>query len=109
MIKIYTEKEICEFYRKAYDGQDKLSLLEELTLLDRKKIIDILKKNGIHVETNRNSAAKERFLELYNQGLNDRQIARELGKSEGTINTWRSTLGLESNHKKRLREQANKK
>lgn len=46
----YTEKEICGFYRNADKSQDRIKLLQELTLLGEKEIIRILKKNDCELE-----------------------------------------------------------
>ena len=45
------------------------------------------------------SKEKER-LELYNQGLSYREIARRLNVDTGTIQKWASIRGLKSNYKK---------
>lgn len=41
---------------------------------------------------------EKRAMELYRKGLNDTQIARELGFSQSAIWRWRSRKGLKSHH-----------
>lgn len=40
---------------------------------------------------------KQRIMELYEQGLNDSEISRELKISRGTVALWRRKYGLSSN------------
>jgi len=93
----YSESEICTIYRNADKNQDKIKLLQELTLLKESEIIRILKKNGYEIE----KPNKEKLLHFYNKGLSDARIARYLNVSESTIRNWRLKLGLPSNTRKR--------
>lgn len=100
MLKIsrgyYSESEICTFYRNADKNQDKIKLLQELTLLRENEIIRILKKNGCEIE----KPNKEKFLHFYNKNLSDARIARYLNVSESTIRNWRVKLELPKNLKR---------
>ena len=50
------------------------------------------------------------FINLYEKGLNDTQIAKSLKLNANTVGNYRRKLGLENNYRKKsLREQANKK
>lgn len=101
----YSENEICTIYRNAKDSIDKIKLLEELAMLPKKEIVEILNKNGYKVKKIRNTRKKyndEDFLELYNKGLNDAEIAREMSCSEGTVNFWRQDNKLISNYHKKI-------
>lgn len=46
----------------------------------------------------RNKFTDEELIELYNEGLNDREIAEKLGVGRSTVNTRRRRLGLEPNY-----------
>lgn len=45
---------------------------------------------------------KKRRMELYEKGLNDREIAEIIGKKESAITDWRHRRKLEANSKNRL-------
>lgn len=92
----YSESEICAFYRNADKRQDRIKLLQELTLLRESEIIIILKKNGCEIE----KPNKEKFLHFYNKGLSDARIALYLNVSESTIRNWRVKFELPKNLKK---------
>lgn len=47
---------------------------------------------------------KERFLDLYGQGLTDKELAHEFGRTVRTIERWRRSCGLEANKGKPLRD-----
>lgn len=84
-------------YKNADERQDKIKLLQELTLLTENEIKGILKKNGYKVE----KLNKEKFLHFYNQGHSDARIARWLCVSESTIRYWRQKYGLPTNYRKK--------
>jgi DNA-binding NarL/FixJ family response regulator len=91
----YSEEEICSIYRKAKDGQDKIQLIHELTLKTKKEIIMILEKNGFEVEKRKPKRLREeKFLELYNLGINDRKISQKLHIPESTVRRVRNKLNL---------------
>lgn len=92
----YSESEICTFYRNADKRQDRIKLLQELTLLRESEIIIILKKNGCEIE----KPNKEKFLHFYKKGLSDARIALYLNVSESTIRNWRVKFELPKNLKK---------
>lgn len=100
MLKIsrgfYSENEICSFYKNADKKQDRIKLLQELTLLREEEIIRILKKRGCEIE----KPNKEKFLHFYNKGLSDARIALYLNVSESTIKNWRVKFELPKNLKK---------
>lgn len=97
----YTEKEICGFYRNADKSQDRIKLLQELTLLGEKEIIRILKKNDCELE----KPNKERLLHFYNQGYSDARIALYMSVSESTIRNWRIKYNLPNVDRKNRRSE----
>ena len=52
MIESYSEKEVCEMWKRAGETERAIKILSELTLLDRKEVKAILKKNGLYEEKN---------------------------------------------------------
>lgn len=58
MIESYSEKEVCEMWKRAGQTERAIKVLSELTLLDRKEVKAILKKNGFSAEKN-----KEKIIE----------------------------------------------
>ncbi len=104
---VYSEREICNFYKNADLWQDRIKLIQELTLLDKEKIIDILKMNGIEVSeykpdrSHNRILTKEIFMEHYNNGLCDSNIAKVVGVSESTVRYWRLKFRLPTNYRKK--------
>jgi predicted ATPase len=50
------------------------------------------------------------FMELYEQNLNDTQIAKSLNLNQNTVGNYRRKLGLENNYRKKsLLQQAKEK
>lgn len=49
-----------------------------------------------------NEIRKEEFINLYNQGYNDYDIARRMGLSNSTIFRWRKSMNLTPNRRKEL-------
>ena len=47
---------------------------------------------------------REQFLELHGQGLTDKELAYEFGKSVNTIQRWRHNCGLNPNKRKLSRD-----
>ena len=45
---------------------------------------------------------KGKFLDLYEQGLNDVQIGKKLSLGHNTISHWRRTMGFPSNYRQRI-------
>jgi len=50
----------------------------------------------------------EKLIQLYSEGLSDREIGRRLNVSKSTVNLWRRRLGLESKHKSKWHIYADK-
>lgn len=107
MLKIseqYTEQEICSFYRNAEENQDKIKLLQELTLLSKEKILNILNKNNYEHEFlpknySKKTCNKEKFLYFYNKRLSDEELSKYLGIAIATVKWWRHKLNLSENKK----------
>ncbi|GEM_PF-2767635 len=97
---VYSEREICNFYKNADLWRDRIKLIHELTLLDKETIIDILNRNGIEVseyKPDRSSNKRltcEKYLEYYNQGLCDSEIAKITSVSDSTARYYRKKLSL---------------
>lgn len=66
----YTDKDICKFYRNGSD----LTILQDLTLLGKNSIIEILEKNNFEIKnkkSSRNRISREMVLEHHKLGLNN--------------------------------------
>lgn len=106
-------------FKRADVNQNRIKLIQELTLLDKSRIINILKGNGCEIlpsemnKTIRKELMQEVFIEMYYDGKSDFAIALKLGVSEATIGNLRRVLKLAPNRgkkiKKSLLQQANKK
>lgn len=107
----YSEKEICDIYKKAHANQNRIRLLQELTLLNKSTIIEILKKNGYEIlpsdmsKTLKKEMVEEIFLEMYYDGKSDFNIATRLGVSEMTIGNLRRALKLKANRGKKVKKE----
>jgi len=79
-------------------------------MLDSKTIIEILEKHGyeltVTVKTktqHKKVLTKEIFMELYNKGLSDSKISKQIGLTEGAIRYWRDKkFKLPANGRKKL-------
>lgn len=105
----YTEYEMCKIFRNADENQDRIKLLNELTCIKEKDIIEILNRNNCRltikeIKINRKVAGplksliEEDFIRLYNEGLNDKQISERLPVSQSTIQRLRNELGYKPNY-----------
>jgi len=100
--------ELVRFYRSMDVNQDRIKILSELALKPRFKIIKILKQYGEEIDEKGEikEVIKEqrikKFLEMYKNGMTDREIAKKLGVVESCINKLRSDLDLPSQMQIRL-------
>lgn len=84
------EYEVCTRFKNADLNQDRVRLIQDLTLLSKNKVIQILIDNGYKVLPREQDRELQRietkrvFLELYNSGKSIPEIALKLGVSEGT-------------------------
>lgn len=73
---------------------------KDIFLPREKKIINTRQTEGIYGNLLKNRQTYiNKFIELYNQGLNDSDIAKFLGVNNVTIHNWRSERKLPSNFK----------
>lgn len=89
------EGEIVRDYLQAKDREAQVAILADLNLTTRSHILDILSQNGVNVH--KRKLGDHELMRLYKDGLNDSQIARELGVSATAINRWR--IKLDANFK----------
>lgn len=93
------EGEIVRDYLQAKDREAQVSILADLNLTTRSHVLDILAKHGLDVR--RKNLEGNELMSLYKDGLNDSQIARELGVSATAIKRWRIKNGLDANFKRK--------
>lgn len=86
------EGEIVRDYLQAKDRKAQVAILADLNLTTRSHILDILAQNGVNVH--KRKLEDHELMRLYKDGLNDSQIARELGVSATAIKHWRIKNGL---------------
>lgn len=103
MIEIYTEEELCTIYRSADKNQDRIKLLQDLTLYSKDKLVNILNKHGYEVEfqkknTARKNIQKEKIIHFHSLGKTDVEIARYMNVSASAVGYWRDKLGLGCNY-----------
>lgn len=93
------EDEIRAKYRMAKDKADMLQVLAELTASSQKEIAEFLgvdEPSGVKRKYTKpkGSINQERAWELYRQGLNDKEMAEQLGVTRSGVNSWRHKHGL---------------
>lgn len=93
------EGEIVRDYLQAKDREAQVAILADLNLTTRSHILDILSQNGVNVH--KRKLEDHELMRLYKDGLNDSQIARELGVSATAIKHWRIKNGLDANFKRK--------
>ena len=94
-----TNEEIVRHYRQAADKSAEIRVLADLNVTDRNEIIAILEDAG-EVLPGKHRAGKldGKIKPLYEQGLNDAEIAERLGCSATAVAKWRKRNGLPVNH-----------
>jgi hypothetical protein len=107
-----TKKESCKILNERIE-KDCWAWADEKEYRKRKADIEAYKAR-YEVDISKFDTIKERldgsFMELYEQNLNDTQIAKSLNLNQNTVGNYRRKLGLENNYRKKsLRQQANKK
>lgn len=103
-----TSEEIVRSYQQAEDKDEQINILSQLNGCRRKTILRVLEQQG--VRSGENSVSTKRggkhctmaerdgmFQPLYDQGLNDCQIATECEVSTTTVLRWRVARNLPSN------------
>jgi len=105
---MYTDDEICLMFKNADTNLNKMKLMQELTMLDKKEIIKILEKYGYkltgYAKTNNKCKkifTREEFTTLYKLGLSDSKMGKRTGLSESVIRHWRMSFDLLPNCRKR--------
>lgn len=100
-----TEEDICKEYREAKDRKAQVGILAELNGCSKEKIAEVLESAGIQAEgvNRKKKLPEDRMLELYDRGLSDEAIAREIGCSGPTVSKWRREKGLKT-MKEKLRD-----
>lgn len=105
-----TEADICKEYREAKDRKAQVGILAELNGCTKEKIAEVLESAGIQAEgvSRKKKLPEDRMLKLYDWGLNDEAIAREIGCSGPTVSKWRREKGLKTIGEKLKEVQAEK-
>lgn len=103
--KYYTRQELADALGVSLSTVKRMLTSFDLKSKDcfkqkEKKIKEKQTANGIYGSTIKNKELyRQKFLELYNQNLNDSDIAKELGVNNVTIHNWRVSMNLPSNFK----------
>ena len=93
-----SNEEICYLYRHAKDPAQQISILSDLTLKKKAEIIEILKKAGLTVVTQKkryhswSDEEDKQFLELREKGLSYKEIGRIMLRTEKALETRFSKL-----------------
>lgn len=95
-----SDGEIARRYRNALDPKNAVKILAQLNGAGPSDITAALAREGINLDNARPQALKKRKLlnqqearRLYDQGLNDHEIALRLGVSPGGVYAWRYRNG----------------
>lgn len=98
-----TKKESCKVLNKRIE-KDCWAWADEKEYRKRKADIEAYKAR-YEVDISKFDTIKERldgsFMELYEQNLNDTQIAKTLNLNQNTVGNYRRKLGLENNYRKK--------
>ena len=92
--------------RRRYRNGTSIEILAELAGCDRKDVIYALEQSGVALQKpdcnyTDVDAESHRIEALYDQGMNDREIAEALDLSQTTIAWWRKKNNRSSNFKSR--------
>lgn len=93
-----TNKEVCKIFTERI--KNCWAKADEVEYQRRKADIEAYKASVTGLEVKKGTPRdklNEHFIELYEQGLPDRQIAIELNIHETSVGDYRKKLGLESN------------
>lgn len=99
----WTDEEIARHYRNAADQKAIIGILADLNATTRREIFAALGRQGIiviqppRVMHHRAKMDQEKAKRLYEMGLNDRQISKEMGIAYNTVYTWRTRNRLPAN------------
>ena len=107
-----TKKESCKILNERIE-KDCWAWADMQEYERRKADMDAYKMR-YEIDLSKFDTIKERlngsFMELYEQNLNDTQIAKSLNLNQNTVGNYRRKLGLENNYRKKsLLQQAKEK
>ena len=93
---VVSPDEVRGKYERAHDKRYMLEALAGLTDSTEEEVAEFL---GLEPESEKRSLIfdEKRALKLYNVGMSDVQVARELNVSSSTIWRWRTELNLPAN------------
>lgn len=90
-----TNEEIVRHYREAADKAADIRVLADLNVTSKNEIIGILEDAGEALPGKYRAGKLDgKIKPLYEQGLNDTEIAERLGCSAYTVSKWRKRNGL---------------
>lgn len=95
-----TDREIVEKYQRAGDKLHILQVLADLNVTTPKAIRAVLERAGEALPGRRPAGDPQERRRLYDQGLNDGEIAWRTGCARSAINAWRNRNGLPPNDKR---------
>ncbi|MDD4528239.1 MAG: hypothetical protein PHF25_09485 [Candidatus Margulisbacteria bacterium] len=99
MINGYTKSEIRMLYKDAKNKDRQIEILCQLTGLRTFEVEKILEEGG-YLNT-MTDLMKDRIVDLYNQGLSDSAIGRELKVAQSQVSTFLRAKGLPPNSRKK--------
>ena len=90
-----TNEEIVRHYRQAADKAADIKVLADLNTTSKNEIIGILEDAGEALPGKRRAGRFDgKIKPLYEQGLNDAEIAEQVGCTSTTVADWRKRNGL---------------
>lgn len=96
-----TPDEIRRRYRNLDPKHDRIELLAELNCCKESEIIEVLQLEPQRKKTLRRGQADPEYIqELYDQGLNDKEIGALVHRHYSLIQKWRARNGLAPNAKR---------
>ena len=91
---VISDEEFLKLYNEGYSQSEiaKLTGISAAQASRRCKKLNLDPKKNSKLDYRK--VDKDKFLELYNNGVNDAQIARDLGYTESKVNSFRESLNL---------------
>ena len=110
---VMTKEEIIRHYLGAKKKKEDIQVLAELNDVHKKEIETILIENGVLEKTmtkqQNTKYDPEQMRHLYDEGLNDREIAEKMGCTNTTVLTFRQKNNLPPNAQRRGNKQTSEK
>lgn len=98
--RLFTDQQLIKLYEQGFNDRekgDKLWAHIATVGVHRRRLgLKPIRKHGVETSTRRRLFTDQQLIELYEQGLIDREIGEKLGSAQSTVNVHRRKLGLKA-------------